>query len=330
LFLQVHFLHEDRLLGALHGALSTCLRGANASRTFLVASLQPSLADPSGGLLAAQGARASKVRPATGDRGGGAAAKDEAAEVEEATGGMGGDSAAPVDIASFAAPRVSASSSSSRVSVDLRGGEKAKRPFRADNKLVRADSRAQSLEAFLVPVAVPQSLATPSVSPSVSSSVSAHKRARPGPSAEDEDEDEADEDEAEEVEQTNAYGGSAACVVHGAGSAVPGAFAARCNCRNPATPRAAAARLVAGAAPASPGKRSRPLVESTCTYASVVGLIAQVKSGSDRVLSGLLRRHVFVGVADYALSLVQCDTKLLLANHQELARELFFQLAVRR
>jgi hypothetical protein len=195
------------------------------------------------------------------------------------------------------------------VSVDLRGGEKAKRPFRADNKLVRADSRAQSLEAFLVPVTVPQSRATPSVSPSVS----AHKRARPGPAAEDE----ADKDEAEETDatdETNAYGGSAACVVHTAGSAVPGAFAARCNCRNPATPRAAAARLVAGAAPASPGKRSRPLVESTCTYASVVGLIA----------------HVFVGVADYALSLVQCDTKLLLANHQELARELFFQLAVRR
>jgi len=56
----------------------------------------------------------------------------------------------------------------------------------------------------------------------------------------------------------------------------------------------------------------------------------QVKSGADKSLSGLLRRHVFVGVADQGLSLVQCDTKLILANHMELSRELFFQLAVRR
>ena len=67
-----------------------------------------------------------------------------------------------------------------------------------------------------------------------------------------------------------------------------------------------------------------------CRHSLSLSSPQQVKSGADRTLSGLLRRHVFVGVADEALSLVQCDTKLVLANHQALARELFFQLALRR
>ena len=288
---EVHFLHEDRLLGALHGALSACLRDANASRSFVVASLQPSLADPGGGnLLAQQGARASKVRK-TSDAS--AAVSDRTGDTKRNEGDESDDgdeegaidkgkatskkATTPIDIASFAAnpggSDSSSSSSSSRVAVDLRN-DKAKRVHRADNKLVRSDARSQSLEAFLLPS-----------SSSRGTSSSELKRARSDDSATNEIEDapEGTATATTDDPDANASDNTNSCDVHLAGSAEPGAFAARCNCRNPAAVRAARGGAVGAAgasvsSPPSPGtRRVRPLVETTCTYESVKTLIAQVR-----------------------------------------------------
>ena len=280
---EVHFLHEDRLLGALHGALAACLRDANASRSFVVASLQPSLADPAGGnLLAQQGARASKVRKTSDAAAVVAESKDEDDDEEEAAKGKmtSKKPVTPIDIATFAAASggSASSSSSSRVAVDLRN-DKAKRVHRADNKLVRSDARSQSLEAFLVP------------SSSSRGSTSAElKRARSDDSASKEADDANEETAITTVDDpgasANASDETNSCEVHLAGSAVPGAFAARCSCRNPAAIRAARGGAPGGGAasapelassPPSPGtRRVRPLVETTCTYESVKNLIAQV------------------------------------------------------
>jgi DNA mismatch repair protein MLH1 len=76
-------------------------------------------------------------------------------------------------------------------------------------------------------------------------------------------------------------------------------------------------------------KRSRGAAGQAPQLTSVQDLLAAVAGDAHHGLAAMLRRHVFVGVVDRQLSLVQYNTKLLLVNHSQLARELLYQQALR-
>ena len=111
-----------------------------------------------------------------------------------------------------------------------------------------------------------------------------------------------------------------------------GAFAKpmKCDCKTRAPSNEAVAAAIAAKAAEQPRKRLRPLVDTACTYDSIQGLIAEIKSSGHKTMATMLKKHVWVGLVDPQLSLIQWNTKLMLLNHKDLARELFFQLAVRR
>jgi DNA mismatch repair protein MLH1 len=369
---EVHFLNEDRLLRALHGALQATLRSANQSRAFVCQTINP------GDLMLSSssavhgdsrlGVGGSKIRagpvvatgptPDTQPE-----VYDTASEEVSASGGGETKQQEVLDIGSFSARPSSSSSSSSSagassgssgeaaavrtVSLDLStdgknggcgsSGGAGKRPHRADNKLVRADSRTQSLDGFLV-----RTPSTPS-----ESSTDDNKRPRLASSPEADEGGEGGDNGTSSSSSSSSGNGTdgstataVSCVICPPGAvdiSAVGAFARgsnNCNCREvrkpPAEAAAAAVAAVTSAGPASGRKRLRPLVDTACSYESVQGLIAEIKSNGDRNLTSILKKHVFVGLADQSLTLVQWDTKLLLVNHVELARELFFQIAIRR
>jgi DNA mismatch repair protein MLH1 len=62
---------------------------------------------------------------------------------------------------------------------------------------------------------------------------------------------------------------------------------------------------------------------------SVRELLASIAGACHAGLQLTVQRHTFVGVVTDALSLIQHGTKLLLVNHTQLARELFYQQALR-
>jgi hypothetical protein len=196
------------------------------------------------------------------------------------------------------------------VSLDLSAPQR-KRTNRADNKLVRSDSRTQTLDVFLAP----------QLDSTVSSS-----------STSDETSTSSALDHSSSTITTDVFSMSALtnkrrldeCDRCPGDMAAVGAFASRkCDCSS--------IRPVLNSVTDSPTrKRLRPFVETGCTYESIRGLIAEIKSVTDTSLSALLKKHVFVGIVDHSLSLVQFDTKLLLVSHCMMARELFFQLAIRK
>jgi DNA mismatch repair protein MLH1 len=58
---------------------------------------------------------------------------------------------------------------------------------------------------------------------------------------------------------------------------------------------------------------------------SVKELLQSIDDSAHPTLVEIMKRHVFVGVVNRHLSLVQYNTQLLLVNHSQLARELFYQ-----
>lgn len=97
--------------------------------------------------------------------------------------------------------------------------------------------------------------------------------------------------------------------------------------RDRAAPRQSAAAS-AGQAPSRRAKRSREEMRPV-TLTSVHELLSAVAGEKHEGLAHMMRRHVFVGVVDRHLSLLQFNTKLLLVNHAQMARELFYQQVLR-
>ncbi|KAI0264750.1 DNA mismatch repair protein MutL [Gloeopeniophorella convolvens] len=79
-------------------------------------------------------------------------------------------------------------------------------------------------------------------------------------------------------------------------------------------------------------RKVKEVPQSTCFLTSVLSLRENVEKAKHSQLSEIVRKHVFVGVADVVreLSLVQHTTKLYLVNHGALAEELFYQLGLRQ
>jgi len=106
----------------------------------------------------------------------------------------------------------------------------------------------------------------------------------------------------------------------------PGAFAAvvaRCTCvENPADDTLVV-RL-----PRQAVMRPKKVLPTACNYSSVVTLRKRIQKQADGVLLKQLRGACFVGVVSRCRSLLQCGEDLVLLNHYECARELFYQLAL--
>mmetsp|Transcript_19814 Transcript_19814/g.30609 ORF Transcript_19814/g.30609 Transcript_19814/m.30609 type:complete len:852 (+) Transcript_19814:124-2679(+) len=76
--------------------------------------------------------------------------------------------------------------------------------------------------------------------------------------------------------------------------------------------------------------RPKKVVPTPCTYKSIQSMRSRVAKESDKELVKRLRESMLVGVLSQRRILVQCGAELLVWNHFEMARELFYQLALAR
>ena len=104
---------------------------------------------------------------------------------------------------------------------------------------------------------------------------------------------------------------------------IPGAFAdaIRCTCSLPR-------QNVVQEQPIA--VRPKRVVPTECRYSSIAKLRKRVQEMSSSSLTKKLRNAYFVGVVSHQRSLVQLQEELVLVNHLEMAKELFYQLALAR
>jgi DNA mismatch repair protein MLH1 len=79
-----------------------------------------------------------------------------------------------------------------------------------------------------------------------------------------------------------------------------------------------------------PAVRPKKVVPTPCRYASVASLRKRVNKHLNADLAKTLREAYFVGVVSHDRSLIQCGEELVLINHMEMAKDLFYQLALAR
>eukprot|EP00539_Tryblionella_compressa_P008523 CAMPEP_0178755392 /NCGR_PEP_ID=MMETSP0744-20121128/12696_1 /TAXON_ID=913974 /ORGANISM="Nitzschia punctata, Strain CCMP561" /LENGTH=340 /DNA_ID=CAMNT_0020409423 /DNA_START=201 /DNA_END=1223 /DNA_ORIENTATION=- len=104
----------------------------------------------------------------------------------------------------------------------------------------------------------------------------------------------------------------------------PGAFASamKCNC-----PPEAARRTVLVKQPTVRPKR---VIPTQCSYTSIASLRRRVHKQQCMEITQQLRQAFYMGVLSHQRSLVQCGEELVMINHMECAKELFYQLALAR
>jgi DNA mismatch repair protein MLH1 len=104
----------------------------------------------------------------------------------------------------------------------------------------------------------------------------------------------------------------------------PGAFvdAMRCTC-----PPEAARQTVLVKQPVVRPKRVKP---THCEYVSIKTLRKRLLKQQCAETTAQMRKAFFMGVISNQRSLVQCGEELVLINHMEMAKELFYQLALAR
>ncbi len=182
----------------------------------------------------------------------------------------------------------------------------------APSKTVRVDKMHGSLDAFLVA-----------------------REARPAAAHHHEDrgratgEDACEHDHAHHHDNDDDEGSDDVIVIGAAGASAGGAEGMEVEDGEGAVASsgsfARAASAASSALVSRRAKRSRdaPPVELT----SVHELLSAISADSHEGLAHMLRRHVFVGVVDRHLSLIQVNTNLLLVNHAQMLRELAYQQA---
>lgn len=103
----------------------------------------------------------------------------------------------------------------------------------------------------------------------------------------------------------------------------PGAFAnMRCNCPPDEARRAVMVRKTL--------VRPKRVNPTKCDYASVASLRKRVNKDTSKELAKQFRDSYFVGTMSHQRSLIQCGEELVMINHVELAKMLFYQLALAR
>jgi DNA mismatch repair protein MLH1 len=130
------------------------------------------------------------------------------------------------------------------------------------------------------------------------------------------------------------------CPLSGLDLSQPGAFALRCTCSTSAPTTYNSINNSNKNNPKMVLRIQRPIVRpkrvipTHCSYASLVSLRKRVNQHANtkpaEALSKQLRDAYFVGVVSHQRTLVQCGEQLVLWNHLELGKELFYQLALAR
>ena len=107
----------------------------------------------------------------------------------------------------------------------------------------------------------------------------------------------------------------------------PGAFAAQLKAERCTCPTEPARRTVL-----VPNTIVRPkrVVPTPSKYTSVALLRKRVGKQQCSEITQMIRKAFFMGVMSHQRSLVQCDEELVMINHFEMAKELFYQLALAR
>ena len=108
------------------------------------------------------------------------------------------------------------------------------------------------------------------------------------------------------------------CELYNLDITIPGAFALVCRCG------------ASSVAPQPGPRRVAKVVATPCSYKSVLDLRSDVTKRRDRVLHEKLRTSTYVGAVSRQRSLVQVGVELIMVNHYDLAKELFYQLALAR
>jgi len=74
--------------------------------------------------------------------------------------------------------------------------------------------------------------------------------------------------------------------------------------------------------------RPKKIIPTPCDYESVTDLRKEITNQNHQSLNEMLRGSTYVGAVSRNRSLIQCGIDLIMINHRELARELFYQIAL--
>ena len=113
---------------------------------------------------------------------------------------------------------------------------------------------------------------------------------------------------------------------------MPGAFAsAICRCqveRSESLPPAQNNDIVVRNTPNVTVPRQKKITPTHCEYESIIKLRNEVTNLNHQSLNETLRGSTYVGAVSRSRSLIQCGIDLLMINHRELAREMFYQICL--
>ncbi len=293
---EVAFLHEDILYDALAKATRDLLRCTKTSRTFYTQTLIPI----DGGNIREKNMRmgeqnSSQKKQNIEDERDAMESSDKSYSDEDDTSTNDGNSSKKRSTSDKGAEE--------DTPPDVYLAKKKKRAY--DPKtLVRTDAGTQqgALEPFLVPT-----------QPSQSTQYTQEERA-----------ESASNNENGSFVQLHAPG----CIYASSATAkvdmsIPGAFASICRCqveRADLLPTRTFTPIV----------KPKKIIPTDCTYESIKALRSDIPSRANGEMTTKLRDAVFVGCINRHRSLIQCGIELLMINHYELSRELFYQLAVLR
>lgn len=193
----------------------------------------------------------------------------------------------------------------------------------APSKLIRTTRATQSgaLEPFLVSTQTQTQTATMSQASSQSQSQSTESSSTQSQGA-----SQLSKSESQSVTSTQHAAGCPLATPSDIDMSQPGAFAAaiaRCTCTENPGDDTLVLRL-----PRQAVLRPKKVLPTACTFSSVNNLRRGIQKGADSDLLKQLRGACFVGVVSRHRSLLQCGEDLVLLNHYDCARELFYQLAL--
>jgi DNA mismatch repair protein MutL len=109
---------------------------------------------------------------------------------------------------------------------------------------------------------------------------------------------------------------------------IPGAFAFLCRCQVKQAANVSALQKSNNAS--TPVVRPKKIVPTECSYISIEALRRDIQDRAHDELTTKLRESTFVGCINRYRCLLQSGIELLMVNHYELGKELFYQLSVLR
>ncbi|GMH73770.1 hypothetical protein TrST_g13797 [Triparma strigata] len=291
---EVAFLHEDRLCEAVAIAIRSALSSVTSSRNFTVASVVPSAMQEK---REKEKQEREKERERQRER-----QKESAKRARDLEEKENNDNDDDDDFEAPKRPKSNKQNSGKILSLDsfakpdLSSEPKRRQsydPSKVGSNLVRTSSAAPTgaLEPFLR-----RSNKSPQAPSASSSSSNTNANAAPAKVQHAKD-----------------------CELYNLDISVPGAFSLVCRCM--------ANKVVI---PPPNNRRPSKVVASPCGYKSIQDLRNDVLGRTDQVLSEKLKTSTYVGAISRQRSLIQVGVELLMIHHYDLAKELFYQLALAR